>query len=483
MTAGRTEGAAPLGDSGLLSAIVEGTPDAVFVKDLDGRYLLVNSACARILRRPKEEIVGRDDTQILPPDTAARLAEVDWLVMNTGEASSYEEVLPVAGRPRTYLSTKSVYRDAAGNAAGIIGISRDITERKMAEQELMRREEQFRSLAEGVDFVPWEADLATWRYTYVGPQAAEILGYPPEDWYRDGFWVDRIHPEDREWVTEYCARKSDSGLRYRFEYRMLASDGRVVWLDDIVSVVEGWDGTKRLQGVMVDITERKRAEEAVREVREAERARMARDLHDGVMQDLSYTAASMGVMMLDARGTEQEGRLQGTIDAVRRAAQGIREAVNDLRIEEELGRPFPELVGSLVEEARAMDPGCEYHLEVREGVPRGPLGEAGVELSRLIREALTNARRHSGARSVDVALLNEGDELVAEVSDDGRGLGQGAEPGMGTRSMRARARRLGGELAVESAPGAGTLVRARVPMRAALRGGRPGESGPVGPGQ
>ena len=82
-----------------------------------------------------------------------------------------------------------------------------------------------------------------------------------------------------------------------------------------------------------------------------------------------------------------------------------------------------------------------------------------------------------------MALLNEGDELVAEVSDDGRGLGQGAEPGMGTRSMRARARRLGGELAVESAPGAGTLVRARVPMRAALRGGRPGESGPVGPGQ
>jgi signal transduction histidine kinase len=106
-----------------------------------------------------------------------------------------------------------------------------------------------------------------------------------------------------------------------------------------------------------------------------------------------------------------------------------------------------------------------------------------VEVSRVIREALTNARRHSGARSVDVALLTNGDELVAEVSDDGRGLGPGAEPGMGSRSMRARARRLGGELAVESAPGGGTLVRVLVPMRAALRGAQRSQAGPDVPGR
>src|ERR671917_1327439 len=116
MTDRRTERAAPLEMPGLLSAIVEGTPDAVFVKDLDGRYLLVNSACARILGRPKEEIVGKDDAQLLPPETAGRLAEADRRGMDTGEPNSYEEVLPVAGRPRTYLSTKSVHYDAGGNA-------------------------------------------------------------------------------------------------------------------------------------------------------------------------------------------------------------------------------------------------------------------------------------------------------------------------------------------------------------------------------
>src|SRR3712207_461393 len=163
MTDGRTEGATPLEAPGLLSAIVEGTPDAVFVKDLDGRYLLVNSACARILGRPKEEIVGRDDAQILPPEAAGRLAGVDRLVLGTGEASSYEEVLPVAGRPRTFLSTKSVHRDAAGNALGIIGISVDITERQQAEEERARLAAIVRSSEDAIFGKTLEGTITSWN--------------------------------------------------------------------------------------------------------------------------------------------------------------------------------------------------------------------------------------------------------------------------------------------------------------------------------
>ncbi len=215
-----------------------------------------------------------------------------------------------------------------------------------------------------------------------------------------------------------------------------------------------------------DITERRRAEEAMREVREAERTRMARDLHDGVLQDLSYTAAAMGVMMLDAEGTELKGPLQGAIDAIRRAAQGLREAVYDLRLEGEAGRPFPELVRSLVEEARMMAPGCDLRLEVEPGFPRYPLGETGVELSRVIREALTNARRHSGADSVRVTMrIGEEGDLIVGISDDGRGFGPEAEPGGGSKSMRERAAALGGELRTESEPGRGTTVLLRAPCR------------------
>ena len=122
----------------ILTAIIEQTTDSVFVKDLRGRYLMVNSSSARILGMPREEVIGKDDAQLLPPETARQLAEVDRRVMATGETRGYEEVLPVAGQLRTYLSTKGVYRDDWGNAVGIIGISRDITERKRAEEELRR---------------------------------------------------------------------------------------------------------------------------------------------------------------------------------------------------------------------------------------------------------------------------------------------------------------------------------------------------------
>jgi signal transduction histidine kinase len=196
---------------------------------------------------------------------------------------------------------------------------------------------------------------------------------------------------------------------------------------------------------------------------------MARDLHDGVLQDLSYTAASIGIIMLEAEGTKLEGQLQGVIDAIRRAAQGLREAVYDLRIEEQLDRPFPELVESLVRRNRSMARGYEISLEVEEGFPTYPFGDTGAQLWRVLQEALTNARRHSRADKVSVVLKTEGGDLIAEVSDDGRGFGPESAPGVGRSSMRERAVVMGGELQIESEPGRGTRVRLWVPLPKEIR--------------
>ena len=106
----------------------------------------------------------------------------------------------------------------------------------------------------------------------------------------------------------------------------------------------------------------------------------------------------------------------------------------------------------------------EIRLEVEEGFPATPLGEAAAELLRVVQEALINARRHSGARNVLVTLGAEGEGLVVEVADDGRGFGPGTPIGVGSRSMRERAASLGGDLKVHSEPGSGTTVRPRAPM-------------------
>jgi signal transduction histidine kinase len=211
-----------------------------------------------------------------------------------------------------------------------------------------------------------------------------------------------------------------------------------------------------------DITEIRRAEESLRRVREAERKRLARDLHDGVLQDLSYTAAAMGMIMLQAEDTELKERLQAAVDAVRRGAEGLREVVNDLRVEDEGGRPFTEVVEALVRRNQAMARNVEIGLEVGEGVPSAPLGETATQVSRVIQEALTNARRHAKAKKVSVSLRMDEDDLLVEVSDDGVGFGAVASSGVGMGSMRERAALVGGELEIESEAGRGTSVRLRV---------------------
>ena len=107
--------------------------------------------------------------------------------------------------------------------------------------------------------------------------------------------------------------------------------------------------------------------------------------------------------------------------------------------------------------------GQQIELELK-GLPSEPLGETGAQLLRVLQEALANALRHSGAKSVLVSLRSEGDDLVAEISDAGRGLAPETVPGVGLRSMRERALSLGGTLEVASEPGNGTRIRLRVPM-------------------
>jgi signal transduction histidine kinase len=247
-------------------------------------------------------------------------------------------------------------------------------------------------------------------------------------------------------------------------FRILAT-GEERWTIVKAVPIFGERGTVRMAvNILRDITESKRAEESLRQVREAERKRIARDLHDGVLQDLSYTAAAIGMIMLQAEDTKRKEQLQAAIDAVRRGARGLREVVNDLRIEDEEGRPFREIIESVVRRNRTMARGCEISLEVGEGVPSAPLGETGTQVSRIIQEALTNARRHSGAKKVTVSLEMDGYDLITEVSDDGRGFGLETSPGVGFGSMRERAALSGGELEIESSVGRGTNVRLRVPL-------------------
>lgn len=123
----------------LLQAVIEGTTDAIYVKDLAGRYLMMNSAAARIVGKSPQDVIGMDDTSLFTADSAQRLIADDRLVMDTDVTTIVEDTTTVAGETHIFSSTKGPYRDAQGRVIGSIGVSRDITARKHAEEELERR--------------------------------------------------------------------------------------------------------------------------------------------------------------------------------------------------------------------------------------------------------------------------------------------------------------------------------------------------------
>jgi PAS domain S-box-containing protein len=122
--------------SDILQAVIEATPDAIFVKDLEGRYVLINHAAARFLRLPPASIVGKDDLELYPEATARRFMADDQRVLAAGEPQAFEGVATSAVGTQAYLVTKGVYRDRTGAILGLYGISHDITELRQAQATL-----------------------------------------------------------------------------------------------------------------------------------------------------------------------------------------------------------------------------------------------------------------------------------------------------------------------------------------------------------
>ncbi len=126
---------------------------------------------------------------------------------------------------------------------------------------LEQSEQRFRDLVGSTDGIVWEADATTFLFTYVSQNAVRLLGYPVDAWLQPGFWPDHLHPEDREQAIQFCTACTGRLEDHDFEYRFLASDGRTLWLRDIVHVVVEDGRARWLRGLMVDITAQKRAEE------------------------------------------------------------------------------------------------------------------------------------------------------------------------------------------------------------------------------
>ncbi len=244
--------------------------EGLFRSTLDGQWIEVNLALANICGydSPKEFTSSIADLNTQLYIEPGRRTEFLRQMEKDGRVADFEsEVRRKDGRAiwisefaRTVVNEKKEPLYFEGSVI-------DISSHKRAELALRKNEEEFRLLVETTNVVPWEADLKTGRFFYVGPQAVPFLGFPIADWMQEGFWVNRLHPEDREWVTITRSEAVEKGKSFECEYRMLRADGRVVWVRDMLSVIPSAEAGSILGGFMLDVTYRRFTEESLRESR------------------------------------------------------------------------------------------------------------------------------------------------------------------------------------------------------------------------
>lgn len=142
-------------------------------------------------------------------------------------------------------------------------LSSEITRRRELEQELRSSEYHYRGLVESLSAIAWESTTPDYSYNYVSPQAERLLGYPMQAWSEPGFWRSIVHPEDLQKTEAFCKQETSAGKDHSTDYRVISADGRTLWIRDIVSLIKHGRGTV-MRGLMIDISETKQIEEALR---------------------------------------------------------------------------------------------------------------------------------------------------------------------------------------------------------------------------
>ncbi|HEU0178900.1 MAG TPA: PAS domain S-box protein [Blastocatellia bacterium] len=457
----------------------------------DTTLTFVNESYCRYFAKTQEELIGTKFLDLIPePAREAARKHVESLVENPRiEIDEHEVLLPDGGIGWQQWVDHAIL-DANGKVVEFQAVGRDITERKQVEEERREGEERLRLALEAGRMGVWEWDTRTnavkWskeHYTVLGLRPLSV----DPDYYS---WADRVHPDDLPVATEAMCRAVEEKREYRVEYRVIWPDGSVRWVEGHGKPVYDESGQcLKVNGLIVDISERKEAEEALRESEEAlrksyariedlagrliaaqeeERRHIARELHDDLNQQVA--ALAIGISRLrrqfpnpDAAVLEQIAKLREKTDLL---SERIRQVSHELHssILQHVG--LPAALNSYCAEFSDRE-GITVKLDIRYDVDALP-SEAALCLYRVAQESLRNIAIHSGARNAVVTLTGVNGAVELRVADQGVGFDPEharESPGLGLVSMEERVKLLHGSFELITRPGAGTELRALIPLR------------------
>jgi len=464
-----------------LRTIIETEPECVKLLDAEGRLLDMNPAgLAMVQADSVETLRGHPIVEIVAPEHRAAFTELHRRVF-AGESETLEFEIIGLKRKRSWVETHAVpLRDATGTIQAALGITRDISRRKIAERALVQSEERFCKafyanalpllITRLSDGMVLDANEAFTRL--VNRPRDEIIGRTTVDL---GF----VEATRRSAIIDMLKK---TGVVSDIELDMKAAGGpsRTGLLSLVRIELGGQDCTL---GTYRDITEAKRAEEQLRasraalrslatrqqDIREDERTRIAREIHDSLGQALTALklqlsaaeeAASRDASGLGARLHETAVMVDDLVKSVRRIASDLRPPILD-----QLGLPAA-LEWLAQDFSKRTGIRCAATIAAANDSINGELGTA---LFRIVQEALTNVLRHAGATRVEIALGTKSGCVTLEINDDGSGITEAGTMGpgsLGILGMRERAAALGGVLEVVPREEGGTRVAAWFPPAA-----------------